>query len=57
MKESRRIEFDQEVLDFIKDYRAATGVSLQQFVEMLVVEKVRELKLEAELNDLKLSGK
>lgn len=53
-RQSRRIEFDPDIIEFLKDYRSTTGVSLQRFVEQLVVDKVRAMRLEAEFNDLKL---
>lgn len=55
-KESRRIEFDKDVIEFLKDYRSATGITMQQFVEDVVRERMRQIKLEVEFNDLKLKG-
>lgn len=55
-RSSRRIEFDQSDLDFLKELRESSGITIQTFVEDLVKAEIRRIKADIEINNLKLSN-
>lgn len=49
---SFRINFEQEDVDFMKDYKEEYGASIQWFVEKAVKERIRDIKIKQELGEL-----
>ena len=49
---SYRIELDQEDVDFMNDYKATHGSSIQWFVEKSVQNRIQEIKIKQQLKEL-----
>jgi len=49
---SHRIIFEEQSLEFIKDYKEATGMTIQDFVREAVSEKIVHIKINEEIKDL-----
>ena len=50
-KQSFRITFEIEDVQFMKDYKEAFGISIQKFVEMAVKDKILKEKVKLELGE------
>lgn len=50
-KLSRRIVFDKEDLEYLREYKEEYGVDLQFFVVKAVKDKIAELKVQQFLNE------
>lgn len=51
-KTSFRIKFEQEDVDFMNDYKDEYGASIQWFVEKAVKERIQQIKVKQELEEL-----
>lgn len=49
---SFRIRFEQEDVDFMEDYKAEYGSSIQWFVEKAVKDRIEHLKIKQQLKEI-----